>query len=952
MIADTPVPPNHAASAALIEKIGLIFAALPRVLMLTLVVAGVIVVSFAQTDNQAAITAWALAAILVVAVRALIWRGWQRDPNRFDHVRRWRVWLAIGSFLSGALWGAVSVAFFPEFDLPRQTLLALLICGACASAAVTAAPDRLIAYLFLLPCLVPTIVQFQLHFMQTGYSVALLGLLYAAIVADAIHRIGKYIDDNIQLRLALEERESRRRQFERELGDSRQKLQALFALSPLGCMLIREDEEIIDSNAALQRMLGYGADQLKEIGGRALVAAHEHMKLQRRWQSVDSENHTSSFEQQYICSDGTTIDAMVHHMTFGHRHGQRYAWEIIEDITARKSIEKRMLEDRAKLQAFVQYTPSPVVMLDRDLKCIACTPSWARMNDVDPENAIGRHLYELYSQMPEEYKAVHQRCLAGAIERRAEELFTGQTGAQMWLHWEVRPWYERDDVIGGIMILNENITPRKRAEIEARERDMLLQRLTERVPGVLYQFRCYPDGGRKSSYVSAAVRTIFEVEVEDVYNDHAVLGARIEPADRELVRAGLAEAVRTMSIWQMDYRVQLPTRGLRWLHTEAVGELQADGSSLWHSYVADVTELKQAQEQLQMLNHRFALAVDAALIGVWEWNLVEDTLVWDERMYEIHNLPKTQPITSEQVNQLAHPDDWQQAYNIFVAALNDPTADRYEVEYRVLWNDNSEHAVCSAGLLQRNAEGQAERAIGVTWDITESKKVERMKTEFVSMVSHELRTPLTSIRGSLALLERGIGGAIAPEAKELIDVAYKNSERLSLLINDILDIEKIESDKIRFDMKRYSLRSLVEQGVAANRGYAQTYDIALHLLEPIADLDIVVDSNRFMQVLANLISNAVKFSPPHGEVEIAVLPANDSVRIEVRDRGPGIPAEFQSRMFLRFSQADTSNTRAKGGSGLGLSITKSIIEKMHGEIGFAARDGGGTVFFFTLPRAP
>ena len=123
------------------------------------------------------------------------------------------------------------------------------------------------------------------------------------------------------------------------------------------------------------------------------------------------------------------------------------------------------------------------------------------------------------------------------------------------------------------------------------------------------------------------------------------------------------------------------------------------------------------------------------------------------------------------------------------------------------------------------------------------------------------------------------------------------------------------------------------------------------MLEPIGDADVLVDSDRFEQVLANLISNAVKFSAPRDTVEVAALLKPDAVRIEVRDRGPGISEEFRERIFQRFSQADTSDTRAKGGSGLGLSITKSIVEKMQGQIGFESREGRGTVFFFELPRA-
>ncbi len=839
--------PPLTSDAALTEKVGLIFAGTPRALLLSLFGVCVMAQAFIRPDNHDAVVSWLLAAGIILLLRTFLWYSWRRDHTRDEHIARWRARLVAGSFIGGAMWGLAAILLFPDTDLPRQTLLALLMCGAGASAAVMMAPDRLAGYAFLLPCLLPAIAQFQLHFMHAGYSVAMMGLLYSAVIVDGMRRFGRYIDDNIGLRLALVERERGRQQFERELDESQKKLQ--------------------------------------------------------------------------------------------------------EDIKARKAIEKQMAEDRAKLEAFVQHTPASVVMLDNELNFVACTARWARTMNADPELLAGGRFYDVYPEMSRRYRDVHQRSLAGSVERCEEELYVGRKGSY-WLRWEVRPWYKHADVIGGIMILTEDITARKEVEIALRERDALLQKITERVPGVIMQFRSFPNGGSEIQYCTDAVRKIFELEVEDVYADYTTLGARILPEDRPGVAATIADATRTLIPWKMDYRVQLPVRGVRWLHTEALGEPQPDGAVIWHSYVTDITDLKKIEEQLKALNHRFELAVHAARIGVWEWNILTDKLVWDKRMYEIYDFPAGEILdASAPVNDRVHPDDWERIRQSFIEVLEDPEIARYEIEYRLVWPDDSEHVVRTAAFLQRDVMGRAESATGVTWDITESKKIERMKSEFVSMVSHELRTPLTSIRGSLALLERGVGGALTADAKELINVAYKNSERLSLLINDILDIEKIESDKIRFNMQRHTLRSLLEQAVTANRGYAQTYDVELALLEPIGDADVLVDSDRFEQVLANLISNAVKFSAPRDTVEVAALLKSDAVRIEVRDRGPGISEEFRERIFQRFSQADTSDTRAKGGSGLGLSITKSIVEKMQGQIGFESRDGRGTVFFFELPRA-
>lgn len=237
---------------------------------------------------------------------------------------------------------------------------------------------------------------------------------------------------------------------------------------------------------------------------------------------------------------------------------------------------------------------------------------------------------------------------------------------------------------------------------------------------------------------------------------------------------------------------------------------------------------------------------------------------------------------------------------------------------------------------------------GLVRDITERKKVERLKSEFVSTVSHELRTPLTSIRGALGLIAAGVVGVLPDKARELIDIAHQNSERLSQLINDLLDIEKIESGRMRFVPRPHSIRALIEQSIVANAAYGQQFGVDFRLLEGEPGLLANVDADRFMQVMANLLSNAAKFSPAGSTVEVSAERRDASVRVSVRDRGTGIPEEFRPRVFQKFSQADGSDTRAKGGTGLGLSIVKAIVGQFGGSVDFETGPDG-TTFFFDLP---
>jgi PAS domain S-box-containing protein len=256
----------------------------------------------------------------------------------------------------------------------------------------------------------------------------------------------------------------------------------------------------------------------------------------------------------------------------------------------------------------------------------------------------------------------------------------------------------------------------------------------------------------------------------------------------------------------------------------------------------------------------------------------------------------------------------------------------------------------------RYGEGKDEgRVIGfysLATDITELKRLDRIKSEFVSTVSHELRTPLTSIRGSLGLIAGGVAGQLPDAVKSLVEIAKNNCERLIRLINDILDIEKIESGKMQLNLQVLALKPLLVQALAANEGFGAAKNVRLRLVCPDETLQVHADSDRLTQVVTNLLSNAMKFSPPDETVEVHVLRAGPGVRVEVRDRGPGIPEEFRKRIFQKFSQADSSDTRQTSGTGLGLNISRAIIERLGGTMGFESDAGTGSTFFFELPQAP
>jgi PAS domain S-box-containing protein len=239
---------------------------------------------------------------------------------------------------------------------------------------------------------------------------------------------------------------------------------------------------------------------------------------------------------------------------------------------------------------------------------------------------------------------------------------------------------------------------------------------------------------------------------------------------------------------------------------------------------------------------------------------------------------------------------------------------------------------------------------GSLFDITERRRSEQMKNDFISTVSHELRTPLTSIRGSLGLVAAGAAGEIPPKVAGLIKIAHSNSERLVRLINDILDIEKIESGLMPFEPKPMAIRPLIEQSIEGSGGYLADRNVLVVLDDRAPGAIASVDPDRLNQVMLNLLSNAIKYSPKDGKAIVRLTRQAGMIRISVVDRGPGIPEAFRSRIFGKFEQADSSDSRQRGGTGLGLSIVKAIVDGLGGSVSFDTGPDHGTAFHVNFPE--
>ena len=361
-----------------------------------------------------------------------------------------------------------------------------------------------------------------------------------------------------------------------------------------------------------------------------------------------------------------------------------------------------------------------------------------------------------------------------------------------------------------------------------------------------------------------------------------------------------------------------------------------------------IQELLDAQREIQASGRKLALFSERAPIAVFEMDsngTILDMNPAAETMFghvaaELvgRNLVRTLiPQGETPLDQ-----DWWAEF----ASRRNPEAG---IRTRCLRRDGLE-IVCEFSLTPLVNEAQEiVSVIAQCRDITQQIEAERVKKEFTSTLSHELRTPLTSIIGSLQLINTGMFGTLDQDAAELALVAERNAQRLLDLINDILDLERIDSGRLSLNAEDVALDELLQESVVLNRAYAERFGVRLKLGADAPKVTVHADRRRLLQVMTNLISNAAKFSPEGGNVELSASCTDTRVQVSVEDRGPGIPQEFRSRIFGRFAQADSALTRKKGGTGLGLAICKRLIELMGGEIWYSDREGGGTSFHFRLP---
>jgi PAS domain S-box-containing protein len=443
-------------------------------------------------------------------------------------------------------------------------------------------------------------------------------------------------------------------------------------------------------------------------------------------------------------------------------------------------------------------------------------------------------------------------------------------------------------------------------------------------------------------YANRRFADLLKADLDDV------IGRKIQEFAESAEQATLTDLLQKNQSGEKRFAIALRTPAGAPVEVQiAMRRLEVDGTECTIAVVTDLSELRRAEAELRLADEQFRLAIEAAPTGLLLANPAGTIVQINAQIEHILGYSRSELIG--------------RAFDTFVPPPAGENQSRLQADLCAAAPDDRDNARCA--LRKDGTEVPVEVAFTAfhtshgelilvsVVDLSSRREVERARTEFVSMVSHELRTPLTAIVGSMGLLQSGAMGTLPLEAADMVRIAHKNCVRLQRLISDILDIGALDSGHLAMEIRSVELAEVIRQSVEASAGYAEKHDVRFLQQSTGVGGQVLADPHRLVQVLANLLSNAAKFSRPGADVLLRVSAGERTMRVEVEDSGKGIPADFQSRIFEKFAQADSTPQRRYEGAGLGLNIARKLIEAMGGQIGFSTVVDQGTIFHIEIPRA-
>lgn len=632
---------------------------------------------------------------------------------------------------------------------------------------------------------------------------------------------------------------------------------------------------------------------------------------------------------------------------------------LIRDLTQRKRTEEALRQSEARLAMAQQVAQLGYWEWDVATQ----TRTWSELtyhhwglDPAQPEPSFAELLERVHPDDCLVWQQLADSAVSQGIAYCTDLRVLHPDGSMHYLESRAEPLMNAAGQVTKLVGTSLDITERKRTEAILQEREAMLRAIGDNLPkGFIYQRTYDPVKGFYYSYVSAGIERLLGLKPEDVLRDTAM--SRTVGFEEDLARADQMawESLNNLTPIELQMRSHQPDGSIRWSSIRSIPRRLTDGRTVWDGLEVDITDLKQIETALRASEEQFRRAFDDAPIGI---SLISpDGRFIKVNTYYCNLLGYSEAeLLTRNFADITHPADLEAD----LAGLQQLLAGEiqtFQMEKRYISKQGQIVPVLLNTASIRDLDGQPMYIVGHVQDVRDRLKVERMKDEFISIVSHELRTPLTSIRGALGILGSGVFDDRPAQARRMLEIATTNSERLVRLVNDILSLERLQSDQAPLIMESCCVSELMQQTIDGLQALADQSGVKLVLMRLEAKLWAAPDA--MIQALTNLVSNAIKFSTAGDSVwltaelqhpESAGADASaPSLLFTVKDQGRGIPADKLDLIFEQFQQVDVSDSRKKGGTGLGLAICKRIVQQHQGKIWVESTVGQGSTFYIKLP---
>ena len=691
-------------------------------------------------------------------------------------------------------------------------------------------------------------------------------------------------------------------------------------------------------------------DKSKEVYNQELEGELEVM--QQRFQSLSEEYETSQEEMKASNEELQSANEELRSTMEELETSKEELQSINEELSTVNQENKHKVEELSQLsddlQNLLAATDIATLFLNRDLRILRFTPKLGELFNVRPADR-GRPITDLthklgYEELVDDAKQVLKNLTPVEREVRDEE--------NKWYLTRVLPYRSTEDQIKGIVITFIDITSRKNAENSLRESEEHLQLILDNAKD--YAIFTLDTDLNVNSWNSGAENILGYSKEEIIGKSGDIV---FVPEDREI------EAKEEIRKALEDGKAE----NERW-------HLRKDGSRFWGSgymmtlqdnngenrgflkIMRDQTEqqlaaekIRESERQLKDQKDRMEFSLEAGKIGIWEWDFINDVSVWSERKKEIFGLdPKNikNPIENgkEFFKKFIHPED--QKYVIKSLEETGKNKDRiHQAEFRIIKPDGYISWISERGEIQYNEQEEPVKMFGTTIDITKRKFLEQQKDDFLGIASHELKTPVAVMKGYVNMVEQQLKGNGNKKESELLRKVDDQIKRISSIINDLLDVTRIESGRIKYEMEEFDFDQLVDETVESMQ-YLSTHNL---IRTGKSGKKVVADKERTGQVIVNFIANAIKYSPKERDVIINTSSNDNDVILKVQDFGMGIPKDSVNKVFDRFYRIRNTTGNKSSGMGLGLFISAEIINRQNGKIWVESQEGKGSEFSFSLP---